>query len=78
MTIHIVLYVSFIVLSILDYILLCQALKFYDSQDWRRCCQYNLALDFTWCLTDICNISILCLQIFMSAKFSAPAETYKS
>ena len=78
MVVHTVLFLSFMLLCILNYLLWSTTLKFHFKGDYRMSCVYQLSLSVTWALTDICNIGILSLQIYMSAKFSAPSETYRS
>ena len=78
MILHTVLFMTYIVIGLLDYILMSYTIKFYEEKNYRKSCHLNFALDLFWCLTEICATCILILQIYMSSKFSEPAETYKS
>ena len=78
MIVHTTLFLSLMILVIIDYILWSRTIWLEDYDHRTRACRYDYALKFTWALTDITQIGIITLQCFMAFKFSAPAETYQS
>ena len=81
MIVHTVLFLSLIVFAFLDFALWSRIL--YLTRDTMEpgnvtACRFYQTFRFSWTITDIINIGILSLQTFMSNKFSAPAETYRS
>ena len=75
---HMILFMVLMVLAIIDCTLWYKTLDYIEIEDYQKACRYDKALRWSWFLTNLTNIGILSLQVYMSVKFSAPASRYKN